>query len=43
MGQLGTGLAKLLRKEFGRESVILSDIVRPGKDILENGKVIGNS
>ncbi len=39
LGQLGTGLAKLMRKEFGRENVILSDIIRPSKEILDNGNI----
>jgi hypothetical protein len=39
LGQLGTGLAKLMRKQFGRENVILSDIIRPSKEILDNGKI----
>ena len=38
LGQLGTGLAKLLRTKYGTENIILSDIIRPKKDILENGK-----
>jgi len=38
LGQLGTGLAKLLRTKFGTNSVILSDIVRPNKDVLANGE-----
>ena len=39
LGQLGTGLAKLLRKSYGPENVILSDIIKPDKDILDNGKI----
>ena len=38
MGQLGTGLAKLLRKSYGPENVILSDIIKPSKEILDDGK-----
>ena len=38
LGQLGTGLAKLLRTQYGTENIILSDIIRPKKDIVENGK-----
>ena len=38
LGQLGTGLAKLLRTQYGTDNIILSDIIRPKKDILENGK-----
>ncbi len=37
LGQLGTGLAKLLRKKYGTENIILSDIIKPSQDILENG------
>ena len=38
LGQLGTGLARLLRKSFGTDQVILSDIIRPNAEILANGK-----
>ena len=38
LGQLGTGLAKLLRTKYGTDNIILSDIIRPKKDILDNGK-----
>ena len=38
LGQLGTGLAKLLRTKYGTDNIILSDIIRPKKDILANGK-----
>ena len=38
LGQLGTGLAKLLRTKYGKDNIILSDIIRPKKDIFENGK-----
>jgi threonine 3-dehydrogenase len=40
LGQLGTGLAKLLRTQYGTENIILSDIIRPKKDIVENGPFI---
>ena len=40
LGQLGTGLAKLLRTKYGTENIILSDIIRPQKDILNNGKLL---
>jgi len=40
LGQLGTGLAKLLRKEYGTENIILSDIIRPSKEVLEDGPFI---
>ena len=42
LGQLGTGLAKLLRKEYGTENIILSDIIRPSKEVLEDGKIVFN-
>ncbi len=38
LGQLGTGLAKLLRGKFGEEHVILSDILRPSKEVVDDGK-----
>ena len=38
LGQLGTGLAKLLRTKYGTDNVILSDIIRPRKEVLDNGK-----
>ena len=37
LGQLGSGLARLMRRQFGRQNVILSDIIRPSKEILDNG------
>lgn len=37
LGQLGTGLAKLLRKKYGTENIILSDIIRPSKEVIEDG------
>lgn len=40
LGQLGTECARMLRKVYGEESVILSDIVRPNEEILENGPYI---
>merc|ERR1719412_93263 len=40
LGQLGTGLAKLLRAKYGTDNIILSDIIRPKKDILDNGPFI---
>ncbi|XP_076059066.1 L-threonine dehydrogenase [Oratosquilla oratoria] len=40
LGQLGTGLAKLLRSKYGRENVIMSDIVKPSKDIVESGPYV---
>ena len=38
LGQLGMGLASLLRKKYGRENIILSDIIRPNKEVLDDGK-----
>ena len=37
LGQLGTGLARELRAMHGAETVILSDIVKPGSEELANG------
>lgn len=40
LGQLGIECAKLLRSRYGSESVILSDIVKPNDEIMENGPYI---
>lgn len=40
LGQLGVGLAKLLRKRFGKNNVILSDIRKPPIDVYHNGVYI---
>ncbi|CAL4121781.1 unnamed protein product [Meganyctiphanes norvegica] len=40
LGQLGTGLAHLLRGKYGKESVILSDIVKPSKEIVQAGPYV---
>lgn len=40
LGQLGTECARMLRNAYGKESVILSDIVRPNDEILDNGPYI---
>lgn len=40
LGQLGTGLASILRKKYGTENIILSDIIRPSKELLDNGPFI---
>merc|ERR1711953_271012 len=40
LGQLGTGLAKLLRENYGTENVILSDIIKPSKEVLADGPFI---
>ncbi|KAK2722169.1 L-threonine 3-dehydrogenase, mitochondrial-like [Artemia franciscana] len=39
-GQLGYGVAQALRKSYGRENVIMSDIIKPSKRILESGPYI---
>ena len=38
LGQLGQGLAKVLRAKYGRDNVIMSDIIKAPKHILEMGK-----
>lgn len=40
LGQLGVGLAKLLRRRFGKNNVILSDIRRPPNHVYQNGPFI---
>lgn len=40
LGQLGTECAKLLRKTFGNEQVILSDIIKPSEEIVNAGPYI---
>ncbi|XP_065691629.1 L-threonine 3-dehydrogenase, mitochondrial [Patagioenas fasciata] len=40
LGQLGVGLAKLLRKRFGRNNVILSDIRKPADNVFYSGPFI---
>lgn len=40
LGQLGTGLAKLLRKRYGAENIIMSDIIRAPEEILDAGPYI---
>ena len=40
LGQLGTGLARELRKLHGEESVVLSDIIKPGDEELAKGKAL---
>jgi hypothetical protein len=33
-------MARLMRQQFGRDNVILSDIIRPSREILDNGKLM---
>ncbi|XP_041105822.1 L-threonine 3-dehydrogenase, mitochondrial-like isoform X3 [Polyodon spathula] len=40
LGQLGVGLAKMLRKRFGNNNVILSDIRKPPNHIFHSGPFI---
>ena len=40
LGQLGTGLARELRKLHGEETVILSDIIKPGDEELAKGPFV---
>ncbi|XP_077991323.1 L-threonine 3-dehydrogenase, mitochondrial-like [Glandiceps talaboti] len=37
LGQLGQGLAKVLRKKYGKDNIILSDIIKAPKHILDSG------
>ncbi|XP_046712069.1 L-threonine dehydrogenase 2 isoform X2 [Silurus meridionalis] len=40
LGQLGVGLAQMLRQQFGRENVILSDIRKPPAEVFDMGPFI---
>ncbi|XP_050067344.1 L-threonine 3-dehydrogenase, mitochondrial [Anopheles maculipalpis] len=40
LGQLGVECAKLLRGQYGEESVILSDIIKPSNEIVNSGPYI---
>ncbi|XP_041834444.1 L-threonine 3-dehydrogenase, mitochondrial-like isoform X2 [Melanotaenia boesemani] len=40
LGQLGIGLAKLLRRRFGKNNVILSDIRKPPSHVYDDGPFI---
>ena len=40
LGQLGTGLAKVLRAKYGRDNVIMSDILKPSRQVVEAGPYI---
>ena len=37
LGQLGQGLSKVLRKKYGKDNVIVTDIIKAPKHILEKG------
>uniref|UniRef100_A0A2K5K8J2 NAD-dependent epimerase/dehydratase domain-containing protein n=1 Tax=Colobus angolensis palliatus TaxID=336983 RepID=A0A2K5K8J2_COLAP len=40
LGQLGVGLANLLRKRFGKDNVVLSDIRKPPDHVFHSGPFI---
>ncbi|XP_061823944.1 L-threonine dehydrogenase 2 [Nerophis lumbriciformis] len=40
LGQLGVGLAELLRKQYGTENVILSDIKKPPPHVCKSGPFV---
>ncbi|KAM7449543.1 hypothetical protein ABFA07_002674 [Porites harrisoni] len=40
LGQLGRGLAKILREKYGRDNIIMSDIAKASWDVLESGPYI---
>jgi threonine 3-dehydrogenase len=40
LGQLGAETAKILRNKYGPENVILSDIIKPSQEIVDNGPYI---
>lgn len=40
LGQLGIECAKLLRSRYGKDRVILSDIIKPSEQVLESGPYI---
>eukprot|EP00106_Octopus_bimaculoides_P016592 XP_014784034.1 PREDICTED: L-threonine 3-dehydrogenase, mitochondrial-like isoform X2 [Octopus bimaculoides] len=40
LGQLGSGLAKVMRKKYGKNNVIMSDIVKPDKSVYNEGPFI---
>ncbi|KAM5309008.1 L-threonine 3-dehydrogenase, mitochondrial [Glossophaga mutica] len=40
LGQLGVGLANLLRKRFGKDNVILSDIKKPSDHVFHSGPFV---
>lgn len=40
LGQLGAGLAQILRKQYGRDNVILSDIKKPPTEVFSSGPFV---
>jgi threonine 3-dehydrogenase len=40
LGQLGVEVARFLRNIYGRENVIMSDIIKPSKEIFNDGSYI---
>ncbi|XP_061119056.1 L-threonine dehydrogenase 2 [Conger conger] len=40
LGQLGVGLAQLLRKQYGTDNVILSDIKKPPTEVFNSGPFV---
>jgi threonine 3-dehydrogenase len=40
LGQLGTGLATILRQKYGKDNVIMSDILKPSKEVVEAGNLL---
>ncbi|KAG9268290.1 L-threonine 3-dehydrogenase, mitochondrial-like [Astyanax mexicanus] len=40
LGQLGVGLAQMLREQYGKENVILSDIKRPPTEVFNMGPFV---
>ncbi|XP_062862820.1 L-threonine dehydrogenase 2 [Trichomycterus rosablanca] len=40
LGQLGVGLAQMLRQQYGRENVILSDIKKPPAEVFDMGPCV---
>lgn len=40
LGQLGIECAKLMRSKYGDESVILSDIIKPNRSLIQGGPYI---
>ncbi|KAG5266066.1 hypothetical protein AALO_G00249420 [Alosa alosa] len=40
LGQLGVGLAQLLREQYGKENVILSDIKKPPVEVFNSGPFV---